>query len=310
MENINKLTRMQQDHMNNDFYKREREKFHKSWFNEDTIDFWLHDFMYSTISPIAKFYKQSNWLSVGNGRYGLDSYRLKRKFNINVYPTDISENMLKYAKDNNIIKEYGVENIESLSFKDNSFDIIFCKEALHHLPRPIIGIYEMLRVASEAVILIEPIDEPFQTNVNIRKYFLTVIKALFWEILNKRRVIAYLPCKEDDYSVHINFEQSGNYVYGISNHEINKIVYALDLGGMAFYRFNIPYEEGVEFEKAEVNNNLFKQIKQSINNNNKSGNFNYSTTIIFKNKINSNLKSRMIESGFIFPFKKNNPIIK
>ena len=51
---------------------------------------------------------------------------------------------------------YEIENMEALSYKSSSFDLVFVKEALHHVPRPILGLYEMLRVAKKAVIFIEP----------------------------------------------------------------------------------------------------------------------------------------------------------
>ena len=35
-------------------------------------------------------------------------------------------------------------------FEDNSFDIVFTKESMHHWPRPYLGIYEMLRVAAKS----------------------------------------------------------------------------------------------------------------------------------------------------------------
>ncbi len=45
------------------------------------------------------------------------------------------------------IGEYSAQNAESLSFASNSFDYVFCKDAMHHCPRPVIALYEMLRVA-------------------------------------------------------------------------------------------------------------------------------------------------------------------
>lgn len=54
---------------------------------------------------------------------------------------------------------YSVENAESLSFRDNEFEVAFCKEAYHHFPRPFLALYEMLRVASKAVVLAEPNDQ-------------------------------------------------------------------------------------------------------------------------------------------------------
>ena len=50
--------------------------------------------------------------------------------------TDISSNLLKEAKDIGYISKYKQENAESLSFQDDEFDYVFCKESYHHFPRP------------------------------------------------------------------------------------------------------------------------------------------------------------------------------
>ncbi len=55
-------------------------------------------------------------------------------------------------------------NMEKLPFENKSFDLVFCKESLHHLPRPVLGFYEMLRVCRNALIFIEP-NETFFGNV-------------------------------------------------------------------------------------------------------------------------------------------------
>ncbi|MBU2634656.1 MAG: class I SAM-dependent methyltransferase [Nanoarchaeota archaeon] len=48
------------------------------------------------------------------------------------------------------------QNLECLDLQPESYDLVFCKETLHHLPRPVLGLYEMLRVCKNAVIIIEP----------------------------------------------------------------------------------------------------------------------------------------------------------
>ncbi|NQT92252.1 MAG: class I SAM-dependent methyltransferase [Lentisphaerae bacterium] len=51
---------------------------------------------------------------------------------------------------------YQRHNCENTGVASNSFDLVFCKEGLHHLARPVLGLYEMLRIARQAVIIIEP----------------------------------------------------------------------------------------------------------------------------------------------------------
>ncbi|MGH2820956.1 MAG: class I SAM-dependent methyltransferase [Actinomycetota bacterium] len=57
---------------------------------------------------------------------------------------------------------YRRENCESLSFPTASHDLVFCKEGLHHLARPVLGLYEMLRVCRKAAIFIEPYESPLE----------------------------------------------------------------------------------------------------------------------------------------------------
>lgn len=51
---------------------------------------------------------------------------------------------------------YCLENCESLRQSARNYDLVLCKEGIHHLARPILGVYEMLRVTKDAVIIIEP----------------------------------------------------------------------------------------------------------------------------------------------------------
>lgn len=70
---------------------------------------------------------------------------------------DISMGMLGKAKKrmNKLVRG----DSQQLPFKDESFDVIFCKGLLHHLPDPREGIYEMSRVLKKdgELIVSEPI---------------------------------------------------------------------------------------------------------------------------------------------------------
>jgi ubiquinone/menaquinone biosynthesis C-methylase UbiE len=48
--------------------------------------------------------------------------------------------------------------MERLSFEDDAFDWSYTALSLHHLPRPVLGFYELLRTSREGVIFIEPQD--------------------------------------------------------------------------------------------------------------------------------------------------------
>jgi ubiquinone/menaquinone biosynthesis C-methylase UbiE len=45
---------------------------------------------------------------------------------------------------------------EDMALCDSSYDIVLVQDGLHHLPRPVLGFTEMLRVARKAVVVIEP----------------------------------------------------------------------------------------------------------------------------------------------------------
>jgi SAM-dependent methyltransferase len=68
---------------------------------------------------------------------------------------------------------YEKQNCESLGFASRSFDLVFCKEALHHLARPVQGLYEMLRVCREAALVIEPYDT--QLDGVLRRFGLSTV---------------------------------------------------------------------------------------------------------------------------------------
>jgi SAM-dependent methyltransferase len=53
---------------------------------------------------------------------------------------------------------YELANAEALPYASRSFDLVLCKEALHHLARPVLGLYEMLRVCRQRAVLVEPWD--------------------------------------------------------------------------------------------------------------------------------------------------------
>ncbi|MEZ5593447.1 MAG: class I SAM-dependent methyltransferase [Gammaproteobacteria bacterium] len=129
----------------------------KTWFVKDTVDAWRHLRMYQTIDPILEVDPQSKWLTVGDGRYGKDAKYIIEKGS-DALATDISEYLLMEAKNIGYINKYKLENAELLSFQDSMFDYVLCKESYHHFPRPMVALYEMLRVTKKGVFLIEPND--------------------------------------------------------------------------------------------------------------------------------------------------------
>lgn len=261
------------DKINNSFWIQSYEKhsehdknpdFEKleTWKRFDTIDAWRHKRMYDAVLPLIKGYPSSKWLTIGDGRYGTDANYLLRNSVQNVLATSIADTLLKKSKDEGFITEYKVENAESLSFKDNSFDFVFCKESYHHFPRPMIAFYEMLRVASTAVIIIEPND----VNLKILKESKTVVKPKNKIQLTKdfiKDIFGFNRYEYNSYSPN-GFETVGNYIYSVSEREFEKAALGLNLPLVAFKGINDYYEEGVEYQTTMDETPLFNQIKNAI----------------------------------------------
>lgn len=275
------------------------------WAKEDSVDYWRHKRMYDTLLPILNTDKDKKWLTVGDGRYGSDAHYLS-KHTSSVMATDIAETCLRLAKENNYIKSYSIENAEKMSFNNDSFDYVLCKEAYHHFPRPTIALYEMLRVAKTAAILIEPNDN----NVIIPQK-MSFSASIFWFTQSFKNFIKRKLGKTTYYNQGM-YEDVGNYVYTISEREIEKVALGLNYDAVAFKGTNDTYIPGVEDEKLNANSELLNQIKRAIdkeNNNVFKGKRNWGllTAIIFKNMPSDETIKALREAGFSFNILSKNP---
>jgi ubiquinone/menaquinone biosynthesis C-methylase UbiE len=241
-------------------YRRHAEHFHqysksgekhehaKTWFKNETVDAWRHRRLYRIIDPILKREPDAKWLTVGDGRYGKDARYIIDQGGI-ALATDISDVLLKEAKASGYISDFKTENAEFLSFKDGEFDYVLCKETYHHLPRPMMGLYEMLRVAGKGVVLIEPCDEYISNHC---------IEVLFRNIKKLVRKLY-----KGNGSRH-QFEESGNFAYKISKREMEKAALGLNLKIVAFKGINDAYLTGVEYEKLSDKGPLQRRIRLMI----------------------------------------------
>ena len=266
----------------------------KSWLNNDTVDAWRHERMYALLDPILNADSGTSWLTVGDGRYGKDSRYISER-GCTALPTDISEYLLREAKDMGYIKDYCVENAESLTFTDEEFDYILCKESFHHFPRPYMALYEMLRVSKKGVILIEPHDI-FLAH-NIISQIIQRIKKLLGKPANYH-----------------SFEDSGNYVYSISQREIEKVALGLNYSCVAFAGINDAYIKGAEEEKIHQNGPIWKRIKRKLFCSNILCALNFKekellAAIIFKNTPDPELRKSLKNSGYNIVDLPKNPYV-
>lgn len=197
----------------------------KTWMSEGNLDHWLHTRIRSSVKPFVEDDLESSWLTVGDGRYGADAHYLISLGAKRVHASDMHDRLLRIGGESGFISEYSAQNAERLTFADDSFDYVYCKEAFHHFPRPYIALYEMFRVARKAVILTEPRDE--------------VVHRARCKSLAK----SALGRAEKGHS----FEPVGNYVYTVSERELEKFLLGMHLRHIAFHGCNTFYLEGVEF---------------------------------------------------------------
>jgi SAM-dependent methyltransferase len=170
----------------------------------NSVDAWRHRRMLEPLIPIVEAFPLAKWLTVGDGRFGSDASFLEG-YGVDVTATSISTHTLRIAHSYGFIRKYAAENAEAFTLADDTMDFVLCKESFHHLPRPALAFYEMLRIARKAVVLIEPAEG--------RPRPLTPLKGFAKRLLR--------------HDVSDQFEPSGNFVYRISVHETSKMLTAL-----------------------------------------------------------------------------------
>ena len=224
----------------------ERLKISESWFKENTLDYWRHAQMRKPLEIFIKSDADTSWLTVGDGRYGTDAHYLLKKGAKEVHASDISDSLLKIGHEKGFIDAYSAQNAESLSFEDNSFDYVYCKESFHHFPRPFIALDEMFRVARKAVILTEPRD-------------ILIDKPPFAFVMKTLKRLLRRPHNNGH-----SFEEVGNYVYSISERELEKFLLGMHYTDIAYIGCNDAYILGIEFIKMDSQDKLQKKIKHKM----------------------------------------------
>lgn len=220
----------------------------RTWLQTDTVDSWRHNRMYSALDPLLKADPGAEWLTVGDGRYGSEAHYIMEKGGRAV-ASDISDALLKEAKEMGFISAYRKENAEHLSVPDLSFDYVVCKESFHHLPRPMMLFYEMARVSRKGFVFIEPRD-------------LSVLES-FRDVLGLMLTRSVSAAVRKHRTRH-RFESTGNYVYALTEVELEKAAMGLELPTVAFKGMHDAYAKGVEFEKLDRNGPLQRRLKMKI----------------------------------------------
>jgi ubiquinone/menaquinone biosynthesis C-methylase UbiE len=185
----------------------------------DSIDRLRHQRMFdSLVGKLAKAFPNSTWLTIGDGRFGSDAIYLKN-YGLQVHASSLTDASLKVSKEKGWINEYSTQNAEDLSFADDSFDFVLCKESYHHFPRPPIAFYEMLRVARIGTVLVEPYRAKYSP--------LGFVKTIFKKLTGR--------------TISNEYETCGNYIYRLSLEAIYHMARALNLPSMAWSFHNDFY---------------------------------------------------------------------
>lgn len=215
--------------------------------DQNTINNWLQSIQFSCLDPLISAPGQA-WLTVGDA-YGLDANYIISKGNANTaHASDLKSDFLKVSHEEGFIHSFSAENAEKLSFEDNSFDYVLCKETYHHFPRPYMAVYEMLRVARKGVMMIEPQDPVIKMPLFL---FITNILAA----INDKLV-------QKVWKNRFSYEPVGNFVYKVSEREFEKLAAGLNLRVLAFKRINSNfYYKGAETTMASPGNMKFLKLR-------------------------------------------------
>jgi SAM-dependent methyltransferase len=193
----------------------------KGAFDDKYDDTKRHNEMLKTALPLATALKPKTVLTIGDNR-GRDAAFFKKMLGCHVIASDLDITKLLPAVEDGYIDECKAIDVEKIDLEDCSIDLVVVKESFHHWPRPMLGFYEILRVAKLGVILIEPYD----------------------------------CCKEGSLKPYIDidsfsdqYEEVGNYKYQISLREILKASWSLYLENVLVVGFNDPYSTPFKYDK-------------------------------------------------------------
>jgi ubiquinone/menaquinone biosynthesis C-methylase UbiE len=215
--------------------------------NKGSINYWRHERMYSVLLPFLSD-PNSTWLTVGDGCAWDANYIYTQGHS--VHASDLSDVILSEAAKKGFIKDFSAQNAEKLAFPDGHFDYVFCKEAYHHFPRPFLAVYEMLRVAKKGIIFLEPQDPLIKSPLVM--LLKNTLDRIHPQLINKV------------WKNRFSFETVGNYVYKISDREMEKIAMGMNLPLIAFWGMNDTFEFHPKMFENTKDAAYFSKIKSKI----------------------------------------------
>ena len=255
-----------------------------------------------TLSLFGPFLHQNaSWLTVGD-MDGMEANYL-RAHDQKATASDLTDALLQAAKKQGLIDEAIALNIEQAHLPDDSFDYVSCKEAYHHFPRAFLGLYEMIRMARKAVILIEPID-----------------------IVQRMPSVLWLKNLLDRFHPHLidkiwrnrfSFEAVGNFVFKISERDIERIAMGMGLPMVAFKGINIHLSNGLEpgMDEEPYNTGLWRKLNRKLKIKDSLARLhlipqNHLCCVVFKQRPDAETLQHMQRMGFRILNLPENPYLK
>jgi 2-polyprenyl-3-methyl-5-hydroxy-6-metoxy-1,4-benzoquinol methylase len=298
MNNIELSYIAHSNNISNQIHEKDLRLFHIN--NKDCIGYQL---ILKTLNILQPFLdKKDKWLTIGDYN-GLEANFLLTNSQ-EATASDITDVFLIEANKEELIKEFSQVNVENIHYQSESFDYVLCKEAFHHFPKAYMGLYEMIRVSKKATIIIEPIDIIAKMPLLLfLKNLLDRINPLLINKIWKNR---------------FSFEIVGNYIFKISEREIEKLAMGIGLRYIAFkginLLLNLKIDKSIIFE-TPMNKFHWRKIIKKIKLLNILSRLhiiphNHLCCIVFKEEPEMETLKKMEKAGYTILQLPENPYIK
>jgi SAM-dependent methyltransferase len=197
----------------------------------DSIDALNHEQQFSGVDALVRAWPTANWLTIGDS--GADVHLLYKAGAQDITATNISDVALRFLTTTGKLPPCQIRslNAEDIGRPNESIDFVLCRQAFHHFPRPMIGFYEMWRVARVGVVLIEPAD------------------ILPVRIFERARTLAKRVLRGQRGDETLFEADAANFIYRLSLNEAWKAAVALQATSMFQRQFNHMYLQKVSAAK-------------------------------------------------------------
>jgi len=268
--------------------------------NKDCIGYQITKKTLDVIFPFLA--TKSKWMTIGDYN-GLEANYLLNN-NQEATASDISDVFLLESKNEGLIDEFCTVNVEKIQYADDSFDYVFCKEAFHHFPKAFLGLYEMIRCSKKAAIIIEPID--IITKMPLLLLVKNILDRIHPLLINKI------------WRNRFSFETVGNYVFKISEREIEKIAMGAGLPCIAFKKINLMLDLKTDDDivrETPLNRKHWKKILRMVWVKDTLSSlhlipFNHLCCVVFKSPPDIETKKRMVGLGYTIIELPANPYVE